>query len=101
MGYGILNGVVSFAKLGFAITLVFLMASACMDMIKMSNTDSEDLPKDAIPVKDGLYMVPINKDASGCMIYRAFSREAATASAIYYRSSDGSFVMDKSTANCR
>jgi hypothetical protein len=58
------------------------------------------LPNSAIAVGDGVYMVPIGKDAQGCAMYRALSPNKAVVQAIHYRANDDRFVMNKDEAAC-
>ncbi len=97
MGDEILN---KFAN-QLSVALICLAAlSACLQESKMSKPLPPGVPENAIHVKDDLYMVPIKPDNSGCMMYRAHSTKGGAVMAIFYRASDGGFVMDKSKSAC-
>lgn len=59
-----------------------------------------EVPENAIRVSDNYYMVPLVEAVSGCQAYRAFSPTALVAQAIFYRTVDGRFVMDRNEAAC-
>jgi hypothetical protein len=63
-------------------------------------TSAAEVPEGAIAVGDDVYMVPIAKDDTGCMMYRAFSPTKAVMQAIHYRTEDDRFVMNKDEAAC-
>jgi len=59
------------------------------------------VPENAVHVKNDLYMIPITKDNSSCMMYRAHSTKGSAVAAIFYRASDGAFVMEKTKSACK
>ena len=58
------------------------------------------IPEDAIAVGDDMYMVPLGRDADGCMMYQAHAPDRLVAQVIQYRTADGGFVADKRQAAC-
>lgn len=60
-------------------------------------TDSP-LPPGAIKTGEGTYMVPIAKDADGCMQYRMHAPGQATVQAIFYANGKGGFTMNRAEA---
>ncbi|MFN4281112.1 MAG: hypothetical protein ACK4NA_00585 [Alphaproteobacteria bacterium] len=58
------------------------------------------LPAGAIATGDGVYMVPIAPDETGCMQYRMHAPGKAVVQVIYYRAADGKFTPDRSKADC-
>jgi hypothetical protein len=82
--------------------LVAIIAlAACQKGTTMTKTLPPGVPENAVHVKDELYMIPIKKDHSGCMMYRAYSTKGAAVGAIFYRASDGGFVMEKVKSACK
>lgn len=59
-----------------------------------------DIPENAIPVGENMYMVPLGEDESGCMMYQAHAPGRLVAQVIHYRAADGRFVTDKREAAC-
>ncbi len=59
------------------------------------------LPAGAIATGDGVYMVPIAPDDTGCMQYRMHAPGKATVQAIFYRAADGKFTVDRAQADCK
>lgn len=60
-----------------------------------------DLPAGAIRTADGIYMVPIAPDETGCMQYRMHAPGKAVVEVIFYRAADGKFTPDRSQADCK
>lgn len=63
----------------------------------MSDSPSS-LPPGAIKTGEGTYMVPITKDADGCMQYRMHAPGQATVQAIFYADGRGGFTMNRAEA---
>ena len=82
-----------------AILLAFAIA-ACSPGTDGAGAEPARVPLGAIETGDDLYMVPLGADDSGCATYRAFSTTKMVPQAIYYRASDGRFVMDREDADC-
>ncbi|NNG04377.1 MAG: hypothetical protein HKM95_09790 [Inquilinus sp.] len=59
-----------------------------------------EVPRNAIRLHDQFYMVPLDERVGGCQAYRAFSPTGRVPQAIYYRTPDGRFVMDRGLAVC-
>jgi hypothetical protein len=59
------------------------------------------LPAGAIASGDGVYMVPIAPDDTGCMQYRMHAPGKAVVQVIFYRAADGTFTPDRSRADCK
>ena len=59
-----------------------------------------DLPADAIRRGPDFYLVPLGRDAQGCLAYRPYSRHHLVAQVIYYADGKGGFVVDKNQAAC-
>ncbi len=59
-----------------------------------------DVPEGAIRVRDDFFMVPLDEKVNGCRAHRAFSPTAMVPQAIYYRTADGRFVMNRAEAVC-
>ncbi len=62
--------------------------------------DSPEVPAGAIEIGEDHYMVPLDQPVDGCPAYRAFSRNRMVAQAIYFRTADGRFVLDRQQADC-
>lgn len=58
------------------------------------------VPPNAIPAGDDIYYVPLPEPVQGCRAYRPFSQTRAVTAAIYFRTSDGRFVLDHTDAVC-
>ena len=71
-----------------------LMLGAC------GASTAENPPPGAVHVEDGLYMVPVGVDESGCQQYSGWSATKALPAVIYYRAADGTFTMLRSEADC-
>ena len=59
-----------------------------------------EVPADAIPIGDQLYMVPAGVDRTGCPWFRAFSPTKMVVQAMFYRAAEGGFTMDRVEAVC-
>jgi hypothetical protein len=59
-----------------------------------------EIPTGAIEIGQGLYQVPMGRDADGCAIYRLYSPTRMVSQAISYRSRDGGFTIDRQKADC-
>ena len=100
MGNILLTKTSSFKKAGLIVVMGLFALIACQPESKMPKPLPPGVPENAIYVKDDLYMIPVKDDSSGCMMYRAFSPKGAVVAAIFYRTIDGRFVMDKSHSDC-
>ncbi len=89
-----------FAKLHFATLVIILFATGCQPSETGTSSLAEGVPANAILVGDQLYMVPTGKIDAGCQMYRAFSPTDSVVAAIFYRGTDGKFVMDRSKSEC-
>ena len=58
------------------------------------------LPNGAIAVGDDFYVVPMGKDAQGCVMYSVFSLTKVVGQMILYRTDDDRFVTNKDDAAC-
>ncbi len=58
------------------------------------------VPVGAIEVTPELYMVPAGADASGCPMFQPWSPTLLVVQALHWRSADGSFTLDRTTADC-
>jgi hypothetical protein len=58
------------------------------------------VPPGAIAVGDDLYQVPIGDDEDGCPMFRLFSPTRMVVQAIFWRTPEGEFTMDRSEAAC-
>ena len=88
-------------KLRFSILAIILFTTGCQPSKTAAISPSEGIPENAILVGDQLYMVPIDKNNTGCQMYRAFSPNHAVVAAIFYKGVDGKFVMDKGKSDCK
>ena len=59
------------------------------------------VPAGAVPIGSGFYMVPMGEDADGCQRFRLHSPTRYTNPVVYYRTADGSFVLEKARAACK
>ncbi len=83
--------------------------SACMDVALNENKDlvpqtEEALPPGSVMMEEGIYMVPVGEDeGTGCTMYTMVSRVPGKAviAAIFWRTLNGKFVLDKRKAKCR
>lgn len=57
-------------------------------------------PDGAIALGADLYMVPLAEPVDGCPAFRAFSPNRMVVQAIYFRTADGRFVMDRQEVDC-
>ncbi len=88
-------------KLRFSILAIILFTTGCQPSKTAATSLAEGIPANAILVGDQLYMVPIDKNNTGCQMYRAFSPNHAVVAAIFYKGVDGKFVMDKGKSDCK
>lgn len=66
-----------------------------------SGTAEAGVPKDAIRVDEGRYMVPLEKPVRGCQAYRPHSTHGDyVVAALFYRRPDGSFTIRRDEADC-
>ena len=84
-----------------------LLASGCADTggdpaggSGLRSAPSQPVPDNAIAVSDELYYVPLAEPVQGCRAYRQFSPTRAVTAAIYFRTADGRFVLDRNQAVC-
>jgi hypothetical protein len=61
---------------------------------------SSPVPPDAIRIGEDAYMVPIGKDAGGCMQYRMHAPGRAVPQVIFYADGKGGFTMNRAEADC-
>ena len=103
MGTDILNkaGPSAYSTLIVAAALsIMISLAACQSGATVSTPLPSDVPENALHVKGDLYMIPIKKDKSGCMMYRAYSTTGSAVAAIFYRAAEGGFVMSKAKSAC-
>ena len=74
-----------------------LAAAACAS----AQVSAPQLPAGAIQTGEGVHMVPIAPDETGCMQYRMYAPGKAVVQVIMYRAADGSFTPDRSKADCK
>ena len=74
-----------------------LLAGCAASSPEPAMSDSS-LPPGAIKTADGIYMVPIVKDADGCMQYRMHAPGKATVQVIYYADGKGGFTTNRAEA---
>ncbi len=87
--------------LHLSILAIFIFSAGCQPSKTEAISPSEGIPANAILVSDQLYMVPVGKDNTGCTMYRAFSPYHSVVAAIFYKGTDGKFVMDKGKSDCK
>jgi hypothetical protein len=83
-----------------AASLPLLVAAALGAAASASGSDGEVIPPGAIPVGDDLYQVPIGEDEDGCPMFRLFSPTQMVVQAIFWRTPEGDFTMDRAEADC-
>jgi hypothetical protein len=59
-----------------------------------------EIPANAIPAGEGLWMVPLEGEVEGCQAFRPVSPGRMTVAALYYRKRDGGFTLDRNEADC-
>ena len=79
---------------------IVLFAVGCQPSETATTSAAGSIPENAILVGDQRYMIPIGKNDAGCQMYRAFSPNNAVIAAIFYRTADAKFVIDKGKAYC-
>lgn len=89
----------AFPGLCFSTALLMLLV-ACNGGGAPAKNLPPGVPKGAIHVEGDLYMVPLGKKDGNCPMYRAHSTKGAAVMAIFYRTAEGKFVMDKSNVDC-
>jgi hypothetical protein len=77
-----------------------LGAAGCARAQSEAQVSDPSLPAGAIATGDGIYMVPIAPDETGCMQYRMHAPGKAVVQVIMYRQADGKFTADRSKADC-
>lgn len=111
MRYGMLHGLVALAlagalsacgkgsRTGTEPVLPFPPPSTTAD----SGCTSNDCPPDGAvsTTKDHVWMVPVKNAPVECRAYTKWSRRYAVDNAIYYRTWNGGFTMDRSRSICR
>ena len=88
-------------KVRFSILAIMFLAVGCQPDTKVRTSPAEGIPANAIVVGDDLYMVPVGSDDNGCQMYRTFSLNNAVVAAMFFRTADGKFVIDKNKSNCK
>lgn len=79
--------------------LLWLVLSGCAGAAPEDGPPA-DIPEDAIAVGEDMYMVPLGRDAGGCMMFQAHAPDKLVAQVIQYRTADGRFVANKREAAC-
>ena len=90
-----------------ALALAAVM-SACMNVVANESKDlvpqtQKALPPGSVMMEEGIYMVPVGEDeGTGCTMYTMVSRVPGKAviAAIFWKTRDGRFVLDKRQASC-
>ena len=59
-----------------------------------------EVPAEAVPAGDGLWMVPLEGEFDGCPAFRPVSPGRMTVAALYYRKRGGGFTLDRNEADC-
>ncbi len=85
------------------------MMSACMNVVPNESKDlvpatQKALPPGSVMMEEGIYMVPVGEDeGTGCTMYTMVSRVSGKAviAAIFWRTLNGKFVLNKREADCR
>ena len=77
-----------------------LLALAGCIPAKAPTSSADELPANAIPVGNDLYMVPIAVDDDGCEIFSETLPGRPLPAIVYYRRSDGTFTRIKAEADC-
>jgi hypothetical protein len=100
MGSEVLNRLRKIGKWALLIAAPALLMACEAAPLKKSQDNVPALPLGAIHVIDNLYMVPIGDKKPPCTVYRAHATDGAAVAALFYRTTDGTFVMDKSKSAC-
>ena len=96
-------------KLTFLLGLsLFPLQSACSGTAETTREQSNgpQVPENAIPIGEDIYVVPLNEPVDGCPAFRPFSPTAMVVQAIYYRTKaayrdrEGPFTIDRNKADC-
>lgn len=82
-------------------SLPLLLAGSLAAVASSSGAEGDGIPAGAIPVgDDDLYQVPSGEDEAGCPMFRLFSPTQMVVQAIFWRTPDGDFTMDRTEADC-
>ncbi len=93
---------------GSALALAAMM-SACMGLAPNGSKDlvlqtEKAVPQGSVMMEEGIYMVPVGEDeGTGCTMYTMVSRVPGKVviAAIFWRTLNGKFVLNKREADCR
>ncbi len=86
-------------RLCILLTVIFSAGCGLNKTVEKSPPDG--VPENAILVSGQLYMVSLSEDATGCMMYRPYSPTGSVVAAIFYRTADGRFVLNKAESACK
>lgn len=81
---------------GIALIMAF---SACAPAVENPLEDPR-VPVGAVQVSPALYMVPAGADAVGCPMFQPWSPTLMVVQALHWRSTDGSFTLNRNAADC-
>ena len=59
-----------------------------------------EVPANAIPAGEGLWMVPLEGKIDGCQAFRLFAPGRMTVAALHYRKRGGGFTLNRNEADC-
>lgn len=84
----------------FAVAIMSAV-TACQPINLKNDTLRNSIPPDAIPVGKDQYMVPIGHDGTKCQMYKVYSTSHAVVGAIFFKTANGRFVIDRAKADCK
>ena len=59
-----------------------------------------EVPANAVPAGEGLWMVPLEGKVDGCPAFRPLAPGRMTVAALHYRRRGGGFTLDRNEADC-
>lgn len=87
--------------LALAATLAGALCAACgARSAGVQPSRPPEVPADAIPAGEGLWMAPLAEKVEGCPAFRPIAPGRMTVAAIYYRKRGGGFTLDRNEADC-
>lgn len=100
MEENVLNNSVRITITRIVLVVVMSAVAGCQVNSSKDNAAANSIPPDAIEVGKDQYMVPIDSDGTKCQMYRMYSPNHAVVAAVFFKTANGKFVIDRGKADC-
>jgi hypothetical protein len=75
-------------------------ASVVQEAARLAPATEMPMPFNAIEIDEGLFMVPVSQDRTGCPLYSLQTHSRAVLEVYFYQTSAGDFTTDRRQASC-